>query len=111
MERYDVVRRIGGGSCGSVYLVRQKKPDGELLIVKKISLNTIDVGVVEQAGAEAHNEVKVLQTSEHTNIVAIEEAFLTEEHLCIVSDKATIEYKQKVDTVARRRSARLSGRK
>lgn len=103
MDKYDMVRRIGAGSCGSVYLVREKAKGNAPWIVKKISLTTIDPGI-EAAGAEAQGEVRALEKLRHTNIVHLKESFLTDDYLCIV-----MEYCEGGDLFNRIRTQRKGG--
>lgn len=68
--RYDKIRKVGTGAFGSAVLYRRKK-DALMCIIKEINL-------LELAGNDremAMNEVKVLATMDHPNIIAFHDAF------------------------------------
>jgi serine/threonine protein kinase len=77
MERYDVVRRVGKGSEGSVYLVRDRAGGGEF-VVKKIFVQGDRRGALH----EAH----ILAQLQHPHVVRYVDSFWDREneHLCIV---------------------------
>lgn len=80
MELYEVVKSIGSGNFGQVYLVRHKF-EGRNYVVKKIK--TRDMPESEREKTE--QEVRLLQKLRHTNIVAYKDSYIDrEQFLCIV---------------------------
>merc|ERR1719379_3196172 len=82
-QNYEIVRPIGSGSFGEVYLVEHQK-ERKYYVMKRISyVSTIKPK--ERESAEL--EVKLLQTLRHPNIVAYKDSFINEEqHLCILME-------------------------
>ena len=80
MELYEVVKSIGSGNYGQVYLVRHKY-EGRNYVVKKIK--TRDMPDSEREKTE--QEVKLLQKLRHANIVAYKDSYIDrDQFLCIV---------------------------
>eukprot|EP00359_Climacostomum_virens_P003272 CAMPEP_0204901962 /NCGR_PEP_ID=MMETSP1397-20131031/3380_1 /ASSEMBLY_ACC=CAM_ASM_000891 /TAXON_ID=49980 /ORGANISM="Climacostomum Climacostomum virens, Strain Stock W-24" /LENGTH=702 /DNA_ID=CAMNT_0052070393 /DNA_START=115 /DNA_END=2223 /DNA_ORIENTATION=+ len=80
MEVYEVVKSIGSGSFGQVYLVRNKF-EGKNYVVKKIK--TRDMSDKDRENTE--QEVRLLQKMRHANIVAYKDSYIDrEQFLCIV---------------------------
>lgn len=80
MELYEVVKSIGSGNYGQVYLVRHKY-EGRNYVVKKIK--TRDMPESEREKTE--QEVRLLQKLRHANIVAYKDSYIDrDQFLCIV---------------------------
>lgn len=80
MEVYEVVKSIGSGSYGQVYLVRNKF-EGKNYVVKKIKIR--DMSDKDRENTE--QEVRLLQKMRHANIVAYKDSYIDhEQFLCIV---------------------------
>ncbi|CAG9312240.1 unnamed protein product [Blepharisma stoltei] len=80
MEVYEVVKSIGSGNFGQVYLVRHKY-EGRNYVVKKIK--TRDMNDKDRENTE--QEVRLLQKLRHANIVAYKDSYIDrEQYLCIV---------------------------
>eukprot|EP00286_Rhodomonas_abbreviata_P022449 CAMPEP_0181299854 /NCGR_PEP_ID=MMETSP1101-20121128/6574_1 /TAXON_ID=46948 /ORGANISM="Rhodomonas abbreviata, Strain Caron Lab Isolate" /LENGTH=126 /DNA_ID=CAMNT_0023405043 /DNA_START=309 /DNA_END=685 /DNA_ORIENTATION=+ len=81
-DKYEPVKRIGHGSYGSVYLARRKWAGSgkSFVVLKRVLL--LEEGSKE--GAEAHNEVRLLQRLRHRNIVLYKDSFIHDGALCIV---------------------------
>jgi serine/threonine protein kinase len=80
MDLYEVVKSIGSGNFGQVYLVRHKL-DGRNYVVKKIK--TRDMPETEKEKTE--QEVRLLQKLRHANIVAYKDSYIDrDQFLCIV---------------------------
>lgn len=79
ISHYSRVRQVGEGSFGKVYLV-QDKTTGSKLVMKEI--NTSKISLKEYN--EARQEVAVLSTLRHMNIVAYRESFEEKGTLFIV---------------------------
>ena len=80
MDIYEVVKSIGSGNFGQVYLVRHKY-EGKHYVLKKIA--TGDMGEKERENAE--QEVRLLQKLRHANVVAYKDSYNDrQQFLCIV---------------------------
>ena len=80
MELYEVIKSIGSGNFGQVYLVRHKY-EGRNYVVKKIK--TRDMPESEREKTE--QEVRLLQKLRHANIVAYKDSYIDrDQFLCIV---------------------------
>ena len=87
MEAYRVIRQIGRGNFGSVYLLQDAAPpdtDGEspFWVVKKVAI--FDMTPTEAAQAKA--EAALLADLRHPCIVSYKESFIQEGHLHIVME-------------------------
>jgi len=74
MEVYEIIKSIGSGSFGQVYLVKHKLED-KLYVVKKIK--TRDMQPKDREATE--QEVRLLQKLRHTNIVAYKDSYLDQD--------------------------------
>ncbi|XP_066288033.1 serine/threonine-protein kinase Nek1-like isoform X2 [Branchiostoma lanceolatum] len=81
MEKYQKVKRIGEGSFGKAFLVRNKK-DGKQYVIKEISITKMS----PKERQESRREVTVLSKMKHTNIVSYQESFEEVGNLYIVMD-------------------------
>jgi len=82
MEKYtDCGKKLGKGNFSSVRLV-ERKSDHKLLAMKMIDVDTNTGGLTEAV----HNETAILKKLHHPNIVEFFEAFVNEDHLCIVME-------------------------
>jgi serine/threonine protein kinase len=70
MDIYEIVRTIGSGAFGQVYLVRHKLSMTNY-VIKKVKIK--DMPEVEQQNTI--QEVKLLQKLRHANIVAYKDSF------------------------------------
>ncbi|KAI0217783.1 hypothetical protein LSAT2_030495 [Lamellibrachia satsuma] len=84
MENYNTVTRIGNGTCGAVFLVRQKKTK-KLYAMKQIQLDERKKTRTKEA---VMREAKILSELKHPYIVAYQTSFFDEEmeHLLILQD-------------------------
>ena len=81
MDKYEVIRMVGKGSYGKVYLVKHK------LERKQYCLKCIKLENISQEEFQACKlEVKLLGSMIHPNIVGFKESFVTDEGrtLCII---------------------------
>lgn len=83
MERYQRLQELGRGSYGAAVLVRDRQ-SGKHRVVKEIDLSKMPAS----AQREAKNEVGVLKSLQHPNIVAYFDAFTEGTKLCIVMEYA-----------------------
>jgi len=83
MQRYEIVRKIGKGSFGTVDLVRRRK-DGKTFVLKRMKIGS----VTSKEREMCHNEVQLLERLNHPSIVRYEESFISTKHsetyLCVV---------------------------
>lgn len=82
MPDYQKVRKIGAGSFGAAWLVKDK--GGKEMVMKVIDMSRMNAGEKR----EANNEVRVLSSLKHPYIVSFRESFLDSSSLCIVMDFA-----------------------
>jgi hypothetical protein len=80
-ERYEVGRKIGQGSYGSVYLVR-RRTDGVVFVVKELMLD----GITEKEQTVVYGEAGLMERLKHPGVVGYHEWYVDEEAgtLCIV---------------------------
>jgi NIMA (never in mitosis gene a)-related kinase len=90
-SRYELLKSVGAGSFGQVWLARRKRDD-VLVAVKKIDLGGMD----EKARTETRNEVDVLRMLDHPNVTRYHEALVEAQQLHIV-----MEYVSEGDLTAR----------
>ena len=79
MEDFKVIKQIGKGSYGKVYLVRHVR-EGRSYVLKVIKL----LGMPQKERDSCRNEVQLMQRLQHPNIVAYKDSFLAKDSLCIV---------------------------
>jgi NIMA (never in mitosis gene a)-related kinase 1/4/5 len=79
------VQKLGTGSYSEVYKV-QRKSDGMIYALKKVSLENLS----QKERENALNEVRILASIKHENIVGYKESFVIDggKTLCIVMDYA-----------------------
>lgn len=83
---YETIRVLGRGSFGTAVLARKCSQAGEqnLHVLKNVDLSQM----LPAASKEALQEVEVLKSLDHVNIVAYYSAFIESGHLCIVMEYA-----------------------
>ena len=83
MEKYNLVRVVGKGTFGSVWLAESS------LTRKAYALKEINVAVLGRNDRDlAMNEVQVLSNLRHKNIIRYKEAAIQQGHLRIVMEYA-----------------------
>eukprot|EP00201_Polytomella_parva_P011603 CAMPEP_0175073940 /NCGR_PEP_ID=MMETSP0052_2-20121109/20920_1 /TAXON_ID=51329 ORGANISM="Polytomella parva, Strain SAG 63-3" /NCGR_SAMPLE_ID=MMETSP0052_2 /ASSEMBLY_ACC=CAM_ASM_000194 /LENGTH=341 /DNA_ID=CAMNT_0016341963 /DNA_START=37 /DNA_END=1059 /DNA_ORIENTATION=+ len=81
--KFKVLKFLGKGSYGSVYLV-QRLLDGQTYALKEM-----DVRSMNQAEKEdSINEIRLLASVQHPNVISYNEAFLDGNRLCIIMEYA-----------------------
>lgn len=80
MDVYEIIKTIGSGSFGQVYLARHKR-EGKHYVIKRVK--TRDMSQKDLENTE--NEVRLLQKIRHSNIVAYKDSYVDrEQYLNIV---------------------------
>jgi NIMA (never in mitosis gene a)-related kinase len=83
LKEFEIGKEIGKGAFGSVCFVKRKE-DSKMYAMKKVKISQLNTKERENA----LNEVRILASLNHENIVGYKEAFFDEESktLCIVMD-------------------------
>jgi serine/threonine protein kinase len=85
VARYSKVKRVGKGSFGEVWLVKDMlSPKQNSLIMKEVHLR----GLPASEKQATMNEVRVLQHLQHSNIIAYQNSFVDGEKLHIIMEHA-----------------------
>ena len=71
LNDFVTIAKLGDGAFSSVYKVRRKK-DGHLYALKQVSVSRL----TEKDRANALNEVRLLASLRHPNVIAYKEAFV-----------------------------------
>jgi serine/threonine protein kinase len=99
--QYDVLRPIGSGSFGQVFLVLHRQEQRQYVMKKIAMMATID----EEKRAQTELEVKLLSGMRHPNIVGYRDSFMNDDgHLCIL-----MEYCEHGDVCTYLQQAKKSG--
>eukprot|EP00966_Prymnesium_polylepis_P196835 4561283-Prymnesium_polylepis.1 len=80
LQHYDVLRKLGRGSYGVVFLVRDRR-DSQFYCLKQIF---IDSAPTESERHSAELEVETLRSLDHPSIVRYHEHFVHQDSLCLV---------------------------
>jgi NIMA (never in mitosis gene a)-related kinase len=85
LKDFEVIKELGKGAFGSVSMVRRKE-DGKRYAMKRVRISALD----EKERENALNEVRILASLSHVNIIGYKEAFFDEDSktLCIVLEFA-----------------------
>ena len=78
---YVILKQIGKGAYGVVYKVRNKT-DNNIYALKTIDISKMD----NKALTNTLNEIRILCSITHPNVVGYKEAFLNESTLCVVME-------------------------
>ncbi|EAR94919.1 Serine/Threonine kinase domain protein (macronuclear) [Tetrahymena thermophila SB210] len=83
---FEILKRLGEGSFGSVYQVKRKS-DEKIYAMKKVKMMSLSTKEKENA----LNEVRILASIKSDNIISYKEAFYDEKSstLCIIMEFAT----------------------
>jgi len=79
MEKYDILKKLGQGTYGTVYLCTVKAT-GRQCVMKRMLLRSLS----EKERASAHQEAEVLRQLSHPNIVAYIDALSTRAKLYLI---------------------------
>ncbi|MFN0277160.1 MAG: protein kinase domain-containing protein [Pyrinomonadaceae bacterium] len=77
-SRYEIVRKIGGGGMGAVYLARDKNLGGVERAVKEMVQSSIEEKQQKKAIEDFKRESMILSTLDHPSIPAIYDYFFDE---------------------------------
>lgn len=74
MDVYEIIKTIGSGSFGQVYMARHKR-EGKHYVIKRIKTRDMEKKDLENT----ENEVRLLQKIRHSNIVAYKDSYIDRE--------------------------------
>ena len=82
---FVIVQKLGDGAYSSVYKVK-RQDDNEIYALKKVKMLSLS----EKEKENALNEVRILASIEHPNVIGFKEAFIDEpsSSLCLVMEYA-----------------------
>ncbi|KAL0487557.1 serine/threonine-protein kinase Nek1 [Acrasis kona] len=82
MENYVVEKKIGSGSYGNVFVVHSKIDPSKRYVMKRVPMT----GMSAKEKKSANQEVSLLKTLQHPNIVSYRDSFMdnNDKDLCIV---------------------------
>jgi len=83
LKDFKRLKKLGAGSYGSVFKVRREK-DGEIYALKEVNLRALSARERE----DAVNEIRLLASMHHHNVVRYCEAFVEKDNLYIVLEFA-----------------------
>ena len=81
----SIIRKLGDGAYSSVYKVK-KNDDGDFYALKKVNMASLS----EKERENALNEIRILASIDHPNVISFKEAFIDEpsSSLCLVMEYA-----------------------
>ncbi len=85
-ERYMVIRLLGEGGMGAVYLCNDLEMEGKVWALKEMSLRYAPAFMHEQALAQFKREVQLLATLNHPNLPSISHFFQFQEKYYLVME-------------------------
>ena len=78
MNNFDIIALIGSGSFSNVYKVK-RKIDGCIYAMKKVNIANLSEKEIENT----LNEIRILSSITHNNIIAYKEAFYSQNENCL----------------------------
>ncbi|CAH1779518.1 unnamed protein product, partial [Owenia fusiformis] len=81
-NRYEFVKKLGSGNFGTAWLVKDRKCENELKVLKEISVGDLQ----PDETVDAMHEAKLLSKLDHPGIVKFHDSFLDGEFFCIVTE-------------------------
>jgi len=85
LSDFNVIKKLGDGAYSSVFKVRRIQ-DGEIYALKQVKM----LQLTEKEKENALNEVRILASVDHPNVVMFKAAFIDEpsSSLCLVMEYA-----------------------
>ncbi len=83
-ERYEIVKRLGKGGMGSVYLAKDQRLSNTLRAVKQMVVEFIDMDQYTKAIDDFRREAEVLSSLDHPSIPSIYDYFVQEGYYYLV---------------------------
>jgi NIMA (never in mitosis gene a)-related kinase len=83
MTDFVIEKKLGEGSFSEVYRVKRRS-DGAVYAMKKVKMGKLSVKEKENA----LNEVRILASVNHPNVIGYKEAFFEDMCLCVVMENA-----------------------
>ena len=83
-ERYEIVKRLGKGGMGSVYLAKDQRLSNTLRAVKQMVVEFIDMDQYTKAIDDFRREAEVLASLDHPAIPSIYDYFIQEGYYYLV---------------------------
>lgn len=83
-ERYEIVKRLGKGGMGSVYLAKDQRLSNTLRAVKQMVVEFIDMDQYTKAIDDFRREAEVLASLDHPGIPSIYDYFVQEGYYYLV---------------------------
>ena len=82
---FTIIKKLGDGAYSSVYKVK-RLDDNDIYALKKVKM----LSLTEKEKENALNEVRILASIEHPNVIGFKEAFIDEpsSSLCLVMEYA-----------------------
>lgn len=82
---FTIIKKLGDGAYSSVYKVKRPE-DNDIYALKKVKM----LSLTEKEKENALNEVRILASIEHPNVIGFKEAFIDEasSSLCLVMEYA-----------------------
>ena len=86
---FTIIKKLGDGAYSSVFKVR-RKDDNEIYALKNVKMLSLS----EKEKENALNEVRILASIDHPNVIAYRDAFIDEStsSLCLVMEYACLLY-------------------
>lgn len=83
-ERYEIVKRLGKGGMGSVYLAKDQRLSNTMRAVKQMVVEFIDIDQYTKAIDDFRREAEVLASLDHPAIPSIYDYFVQEGYYYLV---------------------------
>ncbi|MBI4852955.1 MAG: protein kinase [Acidobacteria bacterium] len=83
-ERYEIVKRLGKGGMGSVYLAKDQRLSNTLRAVKQMVVEFVDMDQYTKAIDDFRREAEVLASLDHPSIPSIYDYFVQEGYYYLV---------------------------
>ena len=83
---FTIIKKLGDGAYSSVYKVRRLENESETYALKKVKM----LNLSDKEKENALNEVRILASIEHPNVIGYKDAFIDEASsaLCLIMEYA-----------------------